>query len=262
MIGAVVIAGGDPQARDPLLEYTGVRKKALIPIAGKPMVHHVVEALAGCQAIRRIVVVGWQPPENTSFAVPVDYETDRGQMLENALAGLERLIAVEPQIEQILFSAADIPLITAEIVSWFIETCLGMEADVFYSIVERSVMERRFPGSGRSFRTIRDGSFAGGDLYLISRKALTANLSFVREIMSSRKSVWGLVRLLGFMTLIHFATRRLTLAQVEQRASQILGYPGRAVIAPYAELAMDVDKPHQLDIVRAELQRAGMCRSG
>jgi hypothetical protein len=28
---------------------------------------------------------------------------------------------------------------------------------------------------------------------------------------------------------------------------------GKAVISPYAELGMDVDKPHQLEIVRAAL---------
>ncbi|RLC71114.1 MAG: hypothetical protein DRI52_05765, partial [Chloroflexi bacterium] len=138
MIGAVIIAGGDPGARDVLLDYTGVPKKAMIPIAGKAMVHHVVEALAGCSLIQRIVVVGLEPTEEMRFAVPVDYVADQGQMLENALTGMEHLITVEPQVEQIVFSAADIPLITAEIVGWFVETCLGMEADVFYSIVERS----------------------------------------------------------------------------------------------------------------------------
>ncbi|HIP96895.1 MAG TPA: hypothetical protein EYH32_06735 [Anaerolineae bacterium] len=258
MIGAVVIAGGDLGARDALLDYTGVPKKALIPIAGRAMVHHVVEALAGCPLIRRIVVVGLEPTEEVQFTVPVHYVADQGQMLENALTGMEHLIAMEPQVEQIVFSAADIPLITAEIVGWFVETCLGMEADVFYSIVERSVMEKRFPGSGRSFRTLRDGSFAGGDLYMVSREAVAANLEFVRGLLASRKNIWGMIRLLGFVTLLRFATRRLTLAQAEQRASKILGYPGRVVIAPYAELAMDVDKPHQLDLVRAELRRAGV----
>jgi hypothetical protein len=207
--------------------------------------------------IQRIVVVGLEPIEGVQFAVPVDYVADQGQMLENALAGVEHLIAVAPQVERIVLSAADIPLITAEIVGWFIETCLGMQADIFYSIVERSVMEKRFPDSGRSFRALRDGTFAGGDLNMISRKALVTNLELIRKAMASRKSMWGLVRLLGLMTLLRFATRRLTLAQIEQRASEILGYPGRAVIAPYAELAMDVDKPHQLDLVRAEFQRAG-----
>jgi len=37
MIGAVIIAGGDPGARDVLLDYTGVPKKAMIPIAGKAL---------------------------------------------------------------------------------------------------------------------------------------------------------------------------------------------------------------------------------
>ncbi|MDY7041398.1 MAG: NTP transferase domain-containing protein [Chloroflexota bacterium] len=257
MIGAVVIAGGNLGVRDALLDYTGVPKKALIPVAGKAMVNYVVEALAGCQRIRRIVVVGLEPEDGVQFGVPVDYVADQGKMLENALAGVDHLIAVEPQVDRIVLSAADIPLVTAEIVGWFIETCLGMQADIFYSIVERSVMERRFPGSGRSFRTLSDGSFAGGDLFLVSRKAMTTNLEFVRKVTDSRKGVWGLVRLLGFMTLLRFSVRRLSLAQVEQRASKILGYPGRAVIAPYAELAMDVDKPYQLDLVRASFWRAG-----
>jgi hypothetical protein len=47
----------------------------------------------------------------------------------------------------------------------------------------------------------------------------------------------------------------LSIAAGERRAEKILGLKVRAVISPHAEIGMDVDKPFQLDIVRAELDK-------
>jgi hypothetical protein len=38
--------------------------------------------------------------------------------------------------------------------------------------------------------------------------------------------------------------------------SKRLGLRGRAVVCPYAEIGMDVDKPFQLEIMRADLSRS------
>lgn len=48
------------------------------------------------------------------------------------------------------------------------------------------------------------------------------------------------------------------MTQAEQKASQILGCRGKAIISPSAELGMDVDKPHQLDMVRRILEGEGL----
>ena len=37
--------------------------------------------------------------------------------------------------------------------------------------------------------------------------------------------------------------------------SKRLKVAGRAVVCPYAEVGMDVDKPHQLEIMRADLKK-------
>jgi NDP-sugar pyrophosphorylase family protein len=42
---AIVIAGGIPEPGDPLYEYTQGQPKALLDIAGKPMVQWVLDAL-------------------------------------------------------------------------------------------------------------------------------------------------------------------------------------------------------------------------
>jgi hypothetical protein len=42
--------------------------------------------------------------------------------------------------------------------------------------------------------------------------------------------------------------------------TKVLGFTCKAIVTPHAEAAMDVDKPHHLDVIRAawrQRQRAG-----
>ena len=55
-IATLVLAGSRPGA-DPLLEGTGLTSKALLPIAGKPMLAHVLEALDDSPEVGAITVV-------------------------------------------------------------------------------------------------------------------------------------------------------------------------------------------------------------
>jgi molybdopterin-guanine dinucleotide biosynthesis protein A len=253
-IDAVILAGGTLDEADPLLEYAQAQKKPLIKIAGKEMVRYVVEAIAGSSRVGRIFIVGLSPEDGVEFATPVEYVEAVGSMLDNIVVGIEQVMEVDPDVERVVISSADIPLLTTEMVDYFIDTCLETDHDLYYTIVQKSTMEARFPESGRSFVPLRGGSFAGGDINMARVSAIQANLPLARQAMEFRKNFWQQVRLLGFGTLIKFAFRRLTIADAEQVASRALGCQGRAIITPYPEMGMDVDKPHQLDIVRAILE--------
>ena len=61
--------------------------------------------------------------------------------------------------------------------------------------------------------------------------------------------------IIGFGTLFKLATRQLTLDEAVSRVCQRIGINGRAIVWPYAEPCMDVDKPHQLELLRADLER-------
>jgi len=252
-IDAIVLAGGTPDKADPLLEYAQAQKKALIKIAGKEMVRHVVEAIAGSSRIERIIIVGLSPEDGVEFTAPVEYVEAAGDMLDNTVAGIERVMEVDPDVELVLLSSTDIPLLTTEMVDYLVDTCLETDHEVYYTIVEKSTMEARFPGSRRSFVPLRGGSFAGGDINMARVSAIQANLPLARQVSESRKNVWQQVRLLGVGTLIKFAFRRLTIADAERVVGRTLGFRGRAIVTPYPEMGMDVDKPHQLDMVRAIL---------
>ncbi|RLC60741.1 MAG: hypothetical protein DRI48_11565, partial [Chloroflexi bacterium] len=166
-IVGIVTAGWSPTEDDPLAEYTRNRPKALIPIAGKPMIAHVVDALARSRYVEHIAIVALSPTAEVQFSVPVAHVPDAGSLLGNVEAGIEYAMKNYPNLDGILLSTSDVPTITPPIVDAFIAECLRTDHDLYYSIVERSVMETRFPRSRRSYVHLRDGDFAGGDLIFV-----------------------------------------------------------------------------------------------
>jgi hypothetical protein len=73
---------------------------------------------------------------------------------------------------------------------------------------------------------------------------------FIEQLGHARKNPLQLARLFGWDVLLRFALRRLSIADAEQRASQVIGAPVRAVISPYAEIGVNVDRVS--DIALAE----------
>jgi hypothetical protein len=73
------------------------------------------------------------------------------------------------------------------------------------------------------------------------------------SLIGTRKSPLKLASLIGFGTLFALFTRRLTLEDAVRRVSERVGVKGRAIVWPHAEPCMDVDKPSQLELLRADL---------
>ncbi len=61
--------------------------------------------------------------------------------------------------------------------------------------------------------------------------------------------------MIGMDIIFKFIFRQLTIDDVIKRVADKLGLKGRAIVCPYPEIGMDVDKPHQLEIMRADLAR-------
>jgi CTP:molybdopterin cytidylyltransferase MocA len=253
-ITAVVTAGWSPKEDDPLAKYTQAGPKAAIPIAGKPMIAHVVDALAESRYIKHVTIVALDPNLKIPFSVQVEHLPDHGGLVSNANAGIQYALTHHPNIDAVLLCSSDVPTITPAIVDAFIEECLSTDHDVYYSIVERSVMEARFPESHRSFVHLRDGDFAGGDLFIIRPSTNFDHQDLMKKLSTARKSALRQASMLGPIIFFRLLTRRLSLAEAERRAQKIFEVRARAVPCPYAEVGMDVDKPFQLEIVRAELE--------
>jgi hypothetical protein len=255
---AVLFADQSDPAEGPtaLTVATGQPCKALLLIRDRPMLSYVADALCASGCVGRLVVVGLSPEDAPDLcpALPVTYLPDRGGSIANALSVLD-LLETE---DHVLLASSDIPLLSAEAVRDFVARSAATGADLCYPAVRREVMEARFPGSGRSFRPLVEGDMAGGDLFFARPVVLRRNAALVQRLSAHRKAALGLARLLGPGILVRFVLRRLRIADLERRVSALFGSSCRAIISPYAELAMDVDHPKHLDVVlRAMDERAG-----
>jgi len=249
---AVLMAGGIPTSEDPLFEAAAGRPKALIDIAGKPMAQWVIDALDGSGHVDSLVIVGLGAEAGLRAHKPISYVEDQGGLIDNALTGIRRARELDPASAFALLASVDIPGLTTEMVDWRVRTGLEAAADFDYIAVERGVMEARYPGSNRSYVKIRGHELCGGDLN-VARTSLAARRELWEKLVASRKSALKQAALLGFDTLFLLLTRQLTMPLAERLVSRSLGLQARLHLAPYAELAMDVDKPHQLAILRQDL---------
>jgi hypothetical protein len=176
-------------------------------------------------------------------------------MLENIRAGVNKVMELNPDALHVLAVSSDIPGITSEMVDWVINTTMETDHDVYYNIITRQVMEARYPDSRRSYTHLKEFDVCGGDMNVIRTSMVTGNDSLWEEIIAARKNVFKQASLIGFSTLILLLLRRINLDSALKRVSERLNLRGRAIVCPYAEVGMDVDKPHQLEIMRADLQK-------
>jgi CTP:molybdopterin cytidylyltransferase MocA len=251
---AIVTAGGIPQPDEPLYPYTQGISKAMLDIQGKPMVQWVLDALCEADSIEHIVIVGLSEDSGLKCNKIGGYLPNQGGMIGNIKAGVARIVEINPKSEFVLIASSDIPTITAEMVNWVVNKALETNDDVYYNVITRQVMEARFPGSNRTYTHLREGDVCGSDMNVI-RSSLSGNDELWQKIVASRKNVLRQAALIGYGTLILMLLRQLDMDSAVKRVAKKLNITGRAIVSPYAEIGMDVDKPHQLEIVRADLAR-------
>jgi molybdopterin-guanine dinucleotide biosynthesis protein A len=251
---AIVIAGGVPQPGEYLYEFTQGQPKALLPIAGKPMIQWVLDALGAAHEVGQVVIMGLPADSRLSFPRPLSYFPSQGAMLSNILTGVKNVLKINPSAQHALVVSSDIPMISAEMVDWVVRSALQTEHDLYYHVITRSVMEARFPGSKRSFTRLKDVEVCGGDLNVIRTLTATGRDEFWNKVIASRKNALAQASLLGLDVLLGVLFRQITLENAVKKISQRVGLRGRAVLCPYAEVGMDVDKPHQYEMARLDLE--------
>jgi len=252
---AIVTAGGIPQPEDPLYTFSNGDAKALIEIAGRPMVQWVLDALSDAKNVDNVILIGLSPRSGVTCKKPMHFLSNQGRMLANIVAGVNKAIELNKKNKYVLVVSSDIPAIKPEMVDWLIETCMETKDDLYYGVCPKDVMESRFPGSKRTFTHLKDMDVCGADMNITHVRMATEHLDMWEQLIGTRKSPLRSASIIGFGTLFKLATRQLTLDDAVSRVCQRIGINGRAIVWPYAEPCMDMDKPHQLELLRADLER-------
>ena len=251
---AIVTAGGIPQPQDPLYTYAKGDSKALLDVAGKPMVQWVLDALGEARDVDNVIVVGLTPKSGLTCKKPLHYLSNQGRMLANIVAGVNKTLDLNPQAEYVLIVSSDIPALRGEHVDWLIETAMQTREDIYYGVCPREVMETRFPNSRRTYTKLKDMQVCGADINIAHVSMATEHLDMWEQLIGNRKSPMKQAATIGFGTLFMLATGNLTLADAVERITKRIGITGRPIVWEHAEPCMDVDKPHQLEMLREDLQ--------
>lgn len=252
---AIVTAGGIPKPDEPLYAFTQGSSKALVDVAGKPMVQWILDALSGSTKVENVVLIGLDESSGLTCGKPLYFVPNQGGMVDNIRAGVRKVTELNPQASHTLIVSSDIPTIRPEMVDWTIQTCLETDHDMYYNVVERDVMEARFPGSNRSFTKLKGIQVTGGDMNVVKNWVILSERGLWTKLEATRKNVFKQAAMVGFDTLFLILFRLVDLAAAEKQIGKRLGLKARAVLCPYAEIGMDVDKPHQLEMLRSDLSK-------
>jgi hypothetical protein len=225
----------------------------MLSIAGKPMVQWVLDAISGSKLIDTVLLIGIEDASLLKCSKPLITLPDEGFLIANIQRGSQKLEEIHPNETHVVSFSADIPAITAEIVDHLVSIYQKAEYDIYYGVVERSVMEKRYPGSKRTYIKVKKDEVCGADLNAFSKKAVLKPDALWKELIKARKNPLKQAAMIGIDSLLLLVLGFLDIDQVAARVCKRLGITGKAVRMPFAEVGMDVDKPFQFEIVQADL---------
>jgi GTP:adenosylcobinamide-phosphate guanylyltransferase len=236
-VTAVVLAGGPPDSVADL--QPGAPNKAFVRIAGVSLVERTLRALRASRSVTRIIVVA---PEHAhalpDLALADERRNDGKRITESLRNGLDGLKTDEP----VLVCTSDLPVLTAIAVDDFAEHARAIDPDLGYGCIERRVHVASYPHVPHTWAYLREGTFCGAGLIVIKPRALPPLERFIERLGAARKNPLALARIFGWDVMVRFALRRLSIASAERRASQILGVSVRALVSPFAEAGVNVDR--------------------
>ncbi|HXV74089.1 MAG TPA: nucleotidyltransferase family protein [Sphingomonadales bacterium] len=244
MFTAIVLAG-DRAAADPHACLLPGRK-ALLPLAGKPMLAHVLGALAEANGVAAVFIAANRVKEIEAGLQAAGVPLGRVHFSEGAASPVQSVLEVAKR-ERIPFPllvlTADSPLLTAPEIDAFCLKALAAKADAAVAVGEKSRLAKIFPNAARTWIPLRGDAYHGCNLFaLLTPKAMTA-VRFWRSVEGRRKSALRLAAKLGFKLFLGVLFRAVSLEGAFRVFSQSLKVKVVPVSPGDIRIAIDVDKP-------------------
>jgi len=102
---------------------------------------------------------------------------------------------------------------------------------------------------------LKDIELCGADVNIAHVSMTTDHLDMWETLIGNRKNPLKQAGIIGLGTLWSVFTRSINLDDLVDKVCKRIGIKGRAIVWPYAEACMDVDKPHQLELMRKDLAK-------
>jgi GTP:adenosylcobinamide-phosphate guanylyltransferase len=253
-----LILAGSRGPDDPVARLGGESHKALVPVAGVPMLLRVTRALRQAPSIGRLVVCIDRPTFARLNETMAELGSDVG-IVEPATtpsASVRRAIEELTDALPLLVTTADNVLLSSQMVEHFCAAAPA-DADLAVAVATETTIRRAYPDSIRTYYRFGGEGYSGCNLFLARTPAVAKVAIFWSDMERHRKRPWRLVAAIGPLTFLRFLLGLLDLEAATRRLSAIVGASVRAVEMPFAEAAIDVDKPADLALAEEIIGRRG-----
>jgi GTP:adenosylcobinamide-phosphate guanylyltransferase len=260
----VLVLAGRRDANDELAKAAGATHRALLDIAGEPMLARVLTTLSSHDRVDTILLCSDAPDllkEVPQIAELV--ERSRVQLIpaeatpsRSVLAGIDVLATKQDSKHNnpLLVTTADHALLDHEMLDYFFDAAIRSTADVAVGLVSRTLIAKRFPDAKRTYLPFRGERYSGANLFAFMNPDARRVAEFWRAAEQHRKQPWRMVSTFGFVSLLLFLSRQLDLASAFRRVSGVMDAKVVAVEMETAEAAVDVDKVSDWQLVNRILE--------
>ena len=250
---AIVLAAG-PGPQDPMARAYGTANKCTIPVGGVPMLVRVVRALRQSECTASIAVSIEDPAlAGEGLGGDVHVLTSANSAPASVLAA----IAAGDLAYPVLVTTGDHALLTPEMLHHFCAASEASGADFTVGLARAETIQAAYPETRRTYFRLGPDQVSGCNLFALRNARALRILERWQYLEQVRKKPWRLVAAFGPLALLNFILGRLTLDSAFATLSAKLGFTARPVIMPFAEAAIDVDKPADKDLAEQIIARRG-----
>lgn len=249
---AIILAGGEtPPALSHALGASTAEERALLKVDGRAAILYVLESLQQSAQVQQIAVVGLPSTLRIleEAAPQVTRVEAQSTLADNVLAGMNTA-----ETPQVLICTCDVPLVTAQTWQEFLNQVQVNNFEAAYPIARRETVEKSFLQGKRTYATLRDGTFTGGNAFVLPRGKEAQLRQLIDAGFRARKNPLGLARLLGTSFVVKAVAKKLSIDDLEKKMSQLLDCRAGAVEMQDASIAFDIDKKEDYDLAQEVLQ--------
>lgn len=236
---AFLLAGSRPSG-DPLAQSMMLGHKALIPIAGEPMILRPVRALLASPEVGNLIVLT-QDPAELRPVIPEDERIAIHPSTGTIAQTISEQLAHHAAEFPVLVATADHALLTPAMIAEFVSKADG--ADLAVAVVESKPLLARFPQSKRTWIGFKGGRYSGANLFSFSSPRVLPAIGRWGAVEQDRKKGWRLLAALGPELLLGAVLKLRTIHESAAAIGRKLGIDIRIVEMSDPIAAIDVDKP-------------------
>jgi GTP:adenosylcobinamide-phosphate guanylyltransferase len=250
-VDVIVLAGRREGQIDPLAAHLGETEKCLVPVAGRPLIEHVLSTLAESPAVG-VIAISVNDPEVLRPLPLIQHLMKQNRLVLLPSHGnlADSVVDAAANLRfPMVVTTADNALFTQEALDHFIDASLKDKADAAAAFARRASVLLAHAEGQRRFYTMADDAYSNCNCYWIGSASALSAVEVFRTGGQFRKNPMRIAQMFGFTNLIAMRLGLFSLSASFRQISKKLALNVVPIVFEDGALAIDVDNVRSHKIV-------------